>query len=189
MQYPITTFLCLCYFQLINNGKAAKTPSLWTQEKNEKVLKKNKQNRKTWQCLRAGLDRKISSMNNGLVSKMQKTLHRFIVSTALIIFDMHYFWATAAPMQCVKTTIFKIQWDKHYCFAPQDTAVSQGMPLGDFKRMAEFSTKAREAFKYLNSPSSVYVTCSDWDPASTAAAALSHTICKQICPVQLAGSC
>lgn len=76
-------------------------PSLSTLDKNMEVVK-NEQNRKTPWHLRAGFDRNISSINWGIVSKMWKTLHRFIVSTAVIILDTHYFWATAAPVQCVK---------------------------------------------------------------------------------------
>lgn len=84
-------------------------PLLSILDKDVEAAEKNEQNRKTPRRLRAGSDRKISSMNSGIVSKMWKTLHRFIVSTAVIILDTHYFCATAAPMQCVKTTNFQTQ--------------------------------------------------------------------------------
>lgn len=67
--------------------------------------------------------------------------------------------------------------------------VSQGRPPGDFKWVVEYSIKAKEALRGLNSPISVTVTWSDSEPANAAATALSYTICKQMCPVHLAGYC
>jgi len=54
--------------------------------------------------------------------------------------------------------------------------VSQGRPPGDFKRVVEYSMKAKEALRGLNSPTSVTVTWFDSKPANAAAAALSRTI-------------
>jgi len=76
---------------LINKGKATKPPSFSVLDKNVEVVKKKKQNSKMQSYLRAGFDRKISSTSTGVLSKMCKTLHRFIASAATIILDTHYF--------------------------------------------------------------------------------------------------
>lgn len=67
--------------------------------------------------------------------------------------------------------------------------VSQSRPPGDLKRVAKYGSKAREALRGLNSHTSVTLTWSDSEPVNAAAAALSHTICKHMCRVHLAGSC
>lgn len=58
-----------------------------------------------------------------------------------------------------------------------------GQASGRLETSAEEGQQARGALRDLNSHTSVAVTWSDWEPANTAAAALSHAICKHTCPV------